>query len=179
MNKIPTLFVRDPANRKYVTDAVTPGCEWVLAGEGKATRKFDGTCTMFDGANWWFRREVKDNTPAGFMPVETDPITNKTFGWEPSAQSGFYKYLLEALENTAFNVPSAGTYELVGPKINGNPERLSKHFLMRHGDESLVAPTDSASIKGLVKAMGADGIEGIVWWHPDGRKAKLKAKDIR
>jgi len=33
MRKIPTLFVRDPENRANVTDEVTEGCEWVLAGE--------------------------------------------------------------------------------------------------------------------------------------------------
>jgi hypothetical protein len=36
MKKIPTLFQRDET-RRYVTDVVTPGCEWVLAGEGRAT----------------------------------------------------------------------------------------------------------------------------------------------
>lgn len=41
MKKIPTVFVRDPDDRKHVLPQVTPGCEWVLAGEGRATRKFD------------------------------------------------------------------------------------------------------------------------------------------
>ncbi len=36
--KIPTLFVRDLEDRAHVTDEVTPGCEWVLAGEGVAYR---------------------------------------------------------------------------------------------------------------------------------------------
>lgn len=58
MQKIPTMFVRDPDNMRYVIDEVTPGCEWVLAGEGTPTRKYDGTCVMFDGAEWWARREV-------------------------------------------------------------------------------------------------------------------------
>ena len=56
MNKIPTLFVRDfgPGGRgRYVTSELTPGCGWVLAGEGVPTRKFDGTCMMFDGDRWW------------------------------------------------------------------------------------------------------------------------------
>jgi hypothetical protein len=45
MRKIPTLFVRDPDDRRHVTEQITPGCEWVTAGEGTATRKYDGTCT--------------------------------------------------------------------------------------------------------------------------------------
>ena len=47
MEKIPTVFVRDDAtNRKHVRDEVHPACGWVLAGEGVATRKFDGTCVL-------------------------------------------------------------------------------------------------------------------------------------
>lgn len=39
MKKIPTLFVREffPCHKVKITDQVTPGCEWVLAGEGVAT----------------------------------------------------------------------------------------------------------------------------------------------
>ena len=60
MRKIPTALVRDPDDRAHVLDEVTPGCEWVFAGEGIATRKYDGTCTMLDGnGKWWARREVK------------------------------------------------------------------------------------------------------------------------
>jgi hypothetical protein len=41
----------------------------VLDGEGVATRKYDGTCVMFDGDGWWARREVKPGktAPAGFV----------------------------------------------------------------------------------------------------------------
>lgn len=42
MQKIPTLFVRDPSNPKAVTAEVNPDCAWVLAGEGIATRKPGG-----------------------------------------------------------------------------------------------------------------------------------------
>ena len=51
MRKIPTLYVRDwDGDRRYVLPQVTPGCEWVVVnGEGVATRKFDGTCVMYDG----------------------------------------------------------------------------------------------------------------------------------
>ena len=51
MRKIPTLFVREflPNHKIIITDQVAPGCEWVLAGEGVATRKLDGTCTPGPG----------------------------------------------------------------------------------------------------------------------------------
>lgn len=37
MKKIPTLLRRDPADMSRVLPEVNPGCEWVLAGEGRAT----------------------------------------------------------------------------------------------------------------------------------------------
>ena len=52
MKKIPTLFERVYDNHKIVgiTDKVTPGMEWVLAGEGTATVKYDGSCcAVIDG----------------------------------------------------------------------------------------------------------------------------------
>ena len=44
MKKIPTLFKRtyDGNRVKSITSEVTPGMEWVLAGEGLATVKIDG-----------------------------------------------------------------------------------------------------------------------------------------
>lgn len=83
MRKIPTLFKRDLDDMRKVLPEVTPGCEWVLAGEGTATRKYDGTCCMFDGERWWARREVKPGkqAPANFQAIETDETTGKTVGW--------------------------------------------------------------------------------------------------
>jgi hypothetical protein len=91
VQKIPTVFRRDPDDMKHVLPEVNPGCEWVLAGEGVATRKYDGTCVMLDGQGWWARREVKPGkaAPGGFVPIETDEATGKTVGWEPIAQSSF------------------------------------------------------------------------------------------
>lgn len=42
MKKIPTLFHRifDGHKKKEIADQVTPGLEWVLAGEGIATVKY-------------------------------------------------------------------------------------------------------------------------------------------
>ncbi len=182
MRKIPTLFVRDPDNRRYVTEEVTPGCEWVLAGEGRPTRKWDGTCVMFDGDAWWSRREVKVGRPipAGYQQVDYDPVTEKSVGWEPIEQSGFSKFHMEACR--AFLGPTMpGTYELIGPKINGNPEGRPVHGLKFHGAEPVWFPLepDANLIKHTVRRIGGDGVEGVVWHHPDGRMAKLKARDLR
>jgi len=184
MQKIPTLLQRNPDDRAHVTDAVTPGCEWVLAGEGVATRKYDGTCVMLDDdGQWWARREVKPGkaSPAGFIEVNVDEVTGKRMGWEPIAQSSFAKFHAEALVTAAPAVP--GTYELVGPKINGNPEGTTAHALVSHADaesfRTAGVPRTVPDLVALVAAVGrTGGWEGIVWHHPDGRMAKLKARDL-
>ncbi|MFD8820798.1 hypothetical protein ACFV1C_00265 [Streptomyces sp. NPDC059605] len=184
MEKIPTLFVRDFSTQPaYVLPKVTPGCEWVTAGEGEATRKYDGTCTMLDQAGqWWARREVKPgkNPPPDYLLVEEDPVTGKRVGWEPIEQSSFAKYHAEALANC--KVETSGTYELLGPKINKNPDDFEQHVLLPHGwapfsvrQDYATAPRDHT---GLRDWLHARPYEGIVWHHADGRMAKIKGKDF-
>lgn len=186
MKKIPTVFVRDLQDRRYVTKAVTPGCEWVFTDSHqkvRATRKFDGTCMMLDEhGNWWARREVKPGKliPDTFVLAEHDAITRKTVGWVPVAESSFPQLLPEALINGLPDggVFAPGTYELCGPKINGNPEGLKAHILIPHGSVILNdAPRD---FDGLAAYLGKQDppIEGIVFWHEDGRMAKIKTKDF-
>lgn len=184
MKKIPTLFVRDwDGDRRYVLPQVTAGCEWVIKGEGIPTRKYDGTCVMFDGEHWWARREVKEGKPepTGFVPLETDPETLKTVGWERVEQSAFYRWFRDARAEWAY--PEAATYELIGPKVNGNPEGAARHLLIRHDwAENLDAESVDdvpRDFDGLAAWLHAHRYEGIVWHHPDGRMAKVKKRDFR
>lgn len=182
MKKIPTLFQRDPDNRARVLPEVTPGCEWVLNGEGRATRKWDGTCVMYDGDMWWARREVKPGkeAPDGWVEVDTDPVTGKRTGWEPAVQSSFWKMLQEALDAvgpSCFDFAPA-TYELCGPKINGNPEGFDHHRLVPHGVSVYVTPEGTFDgLRDWLIGPDFDG-EGIVFHHPDGRMAKIKVRDF-
>jgi hypothetical protein len=187
MRKIPTVFVRDEADRRHVTRDITPGCEWVFTDAGvRATRKYDGTCVMYDGHRWWARREVKPGktAPNGFVEVDHDEVTGKTVGWEPVEQSAFFKYLVEAagdIDEEDDGPWAPGTFELVGPKINGNPERRERHTLIRH-ERAEVLDSFERTFDGLRAAVIAHheyaGAEGIVWHHPDGRMAKLKRRDF-
>lgn len=179
MRKIPTLFQRDPDDLRRVTNTVHPDAAWVLAGEGQATRKYDGTCLMLDGdGQWWARREVKPGkaAPVGWMEVDHDDVTGKAVGWEPVEQSSFVKFWREAIDNADGQYP-VGTYELIGPKVNGNPEHADRHQLVRHDDAELLtdAPRDLDGLRNWLATF--DG-EGIVWHHPDGRMAKLKVRDF-
>lgn len=177
MRKIPTLFVRDPGNVSRVLPEVHPACGWVLDGEGAATRKYNGTCVMHDGAAWWARREVRPGrkAPAGYVPLSTDPATGKVVGWEPIEQSAFAKFHAEALSNGDYPW-EPGTYELIGPKINGNPERAPIHQLVEHASAQILdAPRNFKSLALYLRDLP---YEGIVWHHPDGRMAKLKKRDL-
>lgn len=185
MKKIPTIFKRNPEVMRWVTDEVNPECQWVLDGEGVITRKYDGTCVMLSPTGpWWARRVVKKGktAPENFLRVEIDEVTGHTVGWEPIKQSAFYKFFLEAAEGEG-KVWDSGTYELCGPKINGNPEDYDLHELVAHNKaqtfESLSGrqrkPED---LKALVLSKAKQGWEGIVVHHPDGRMAKLKARDL-
>jgi hypothetical protein len=183
MNKIPTVFKRDPEDHARVLPEVNPVCQWVLDGEGVPTRKYDGTCVMLDEhGDWWARREIKPGRtpPPNYNPVTTDPNTGKTMGWEPISQSAFAKFHTEALaEGGADWKP--GTYELVGPKVNGNPERERRHRLIAHADAQQL-PSPELTFEGVRAAVltyGSLGAEGIVWHHPDGRMAKIKSRDFK
>lgn len=203
MKKIPTVFLRDhttDASRKYVTAELNPVCDWVFRGEGRPTRKYNGVCMMFDGERWLSRREVKSGklAPEGFIESDLDPQTNKRFGWEPAEQSVYWKYIQEALNaaipfldmNVFIRTPIANaTYELIGPKVSGNPEGIGRHMLVRHGYTAFVEEAELAklSVSNVAfcehydvwgKWLREHDWEGIVWHHPDGRRAKLKARDF-
>lgn len=180
MQKIPTLFVRNPDDRRHVLPEVTPGCEWVLEGEGAATRKYDGTCILLDDSGeWWARREVKPGKtpPPNYAPVERDQTTGKTVGWEPIEQSSFHRFFVEAREIRS-SWPD-GTFELCGPKINGNPEGLERHTLIRHATAERVDPKlDHRTYDDIANFLHLHSWEGLVYHHPDGSMAKIKTRDF-
>lgn len=181
MQKIPTLFLRNEEDRKYVTKEINPECAWVLDGEGVATRKYDGTCVMHDEFGWWARREVKENrtTPEGFEEVNYDPITKKRMGWIPIEYSPFHKHFLEAVGVHSKDF-AYGTYELCGPKINGNPEGYFLHVLRSHDRAEQIMLPEKLDYRTVVRVLqDLPAWEGIVWHHvDDGRMAKLKQRDI-
>lgn len=186
MRKIQTLFLRDPADMSRVTSEVNPKCQWVLDGDGVPTQKHDGTAVKIDGAGVvWKRREVKPGKPEpfGFVLEEHDENTGKSFGWMPVGDGPEDRWLREAL-NPPSMIPGVetltakmpGTYELCGPKVQGNPERLDEHVLIRHGSVRLDDfPRTFARL--VVELQNLD-VEGIVWHHPDGRMAKIKKRDF-
>lgn len=163
--KIPTLFVRDDAT-ELVTDEVTPGCEWVIAGEGLAVRYYGGVCARKDeNGEWWIE---------GAGGPEWIRAEYSTYRWP----------FEEALE--ASPTPHVGTYELCAPNIKGNPEGLSWPGLVyhKHGQRlrDLDTPGTFQTYEWLRHQLTAEEFtfEGVVWHHRsgDGRMAKLKPTDF-
>lgn len=228
MRKIPTVFVRDEdTNRRYVKNEVNPECEWVVEGEGFATRKFDGMCCLVRDGRLFKRREFKVERPAplgnglmaipeslvdagarveyeatiarlvkadaesrlapgtvvvpdDFDPVAYDPETEKLFGWMPVGDGNDDARHREAFELGkawgAEYLVDGQTYELVGPKVNGNPDGFDHHVLIRHGFTTV--SDVPRYFDALHEWMTLTFYEGIVWHHEDGRMAKLKRKDF-
>lgn len=189
MQKIISLFQRNYDGDQLVRDEVVPGAEWVLAGEGVATRKFDGTCCMVRGGKLYKRYDAKaeKTPPEGFEAAqEPDPVTRHWPGWLPVGAGPEDRWFREAFAAwpcpdglpgcEVLHFPPDGTYELCGPKIQGNPEGFKTHTLVRHGCEKLGdCPRDFAGIRDYL--LGGK-IEGIVWHHPDGRMVKIKKRDF-
>jgi len=192
MRKIISLFQRNYDGDRLVRNEVVPGAEWVLAGEGKATRKWDGTCCLYRTGELFKRYEVKPGgtPPAGFSPAnEVDENTGKQQGWLFVSDLPENRWHLEGLANLMERYngkPPEGTYELIGPKVQGNPEGFSKHVLIPHGSQAGTDLVDGdgglvgvvLTFDGIRDYLATHDMEGIVWHHPDGRMVKIKGKDF-
>lgn len=175
MKKIPTLFRRDPQNLKRVLNEVDPDCQWVLDGEGLPTEKFDGSACLVRKGIFYKRHQLKrERGPLeGWLHWDFDSEAQSGHGWLPVRNGPEDRYHREALGDPRFL--AEGTYELVGPKLLGNPYGLTKHTLWEHGRPVSCASRDFDSIRAW---LAENAMEGIVWHHPDGRMAKIKRRDF-
>jgi len=183
MKKIPTLFKRDfgqPGNP--IIPEHNEGTDWVIRGEGVATRKYDGTSVLIREHKMYKRYEYKDGKtpPTDFEEADYDATTGKHVGWVQVGWGSEDKWFREAVNG---GDPDGvrlldGTYELLGPKVQGNPEKFVKHQLKKH---SLATEYEDVPVEfeALKQWLTDKDIEGIVWHHPDGRMVKIKKKDFR
>lgn len=200
MKKIISLFVRNYDGDRLVRNEVVAGAEWVIAGEGTATRKFDGTCCTVRNGKLYKRYEVQKGRqpPPNFEPAnEVDPATGKQQGWLPVGDGPDDQWHREAFDRgkavvgctgglyaalswdcgLIWGAIEDGTYELCGPKVQSNPEGVfGTHALFRHGCIELKdCPRDFDGLKGYLQD---NRIEGVVWHQSDGRMVKIKRKDF-
>lgn len=190
MQKIISLFQRNYDGDRLVRDEVTPGAEWVLNGEGIPTIKWDGTCCMVRNGELYKRYDAKKGKtpPDGFIPAQenADSVTGHWPGWLKVGIGKEDQYHRAAFQEQAYW--EDGTYEMVGPKINGNKDNLSRHILIKHGnnvagtvENPVPNPITFDSLKDFFKSNDGQphrDIEGIVWHHPNGRMCKIKKKDF-
>lgn len=182
MQKIISLFQRNYGGDLLVRDEVVPGAEWVLAGEGVATRKWDGTCCLIRDGKLHKRHEVKAHRkpPPNFeAATEPDPITGKQQGWVPVSSGPEDEWhragWLRSCKENGGSLPD-GTYELCGPHVNGNPEGFTEEVLIPHGKHPIAdAPRTFRELHDWFRGRE---LEGIVWHHQDGRMVKIKKRDF-
>ena len=181
MKKIPTFFEKDPNDLSRVIDLIPPNNQWVLTN-GIATRKYDGTaCAIIDG-ELYKRYDAKKGKvpPLGAIPCqEADTITGHHPHWIKVTSND--KYHLEGLANSKHLDLSDGTYELVGPKVQSNPDKFSSHILLPHGIYVLTDLNDF-SFDSIREYLSNHAYEGIVFHHKntltDGRMCKIRRKDF-
>lgn len=171
MRKLSTLFKKDPKDSGRVIDELNPENEWVFT-YGIPTRKFDGTsCAIINGE--LYKRydaridkktgKYKKPIPKEAIPCqESDKISGHHPHWVKCDRSdNSNKYHFQAFD--LLKDKEDGTYELCGEKVQGNPEKIKGHELIKHGSEIL----DLAiySFKEIKKYLETHDIEGIVFHH--------------
>lgn len=177
MKKIHSLFKRDFTQPSA---PIIDEYEVQLPADAIATRKFDGTAVRIWQDRIWNRFDAKHGkaAPPDFEPCEPepDPITGHWPGWIPAdLHLKANRSLLEAIPADSVSLVD-GTYELCGPRVNGNPEHFERHVLMPHGKEILAdCPRTFEALRAWLTPRD---IEGVVWWYQGEPVAKIKKRDF-
>lgn len=186
MKKIPTLFERVYENHKVVDclNKVTPGMEWVLAGEGIATVKYDGSCCAIINGEFYKRYDAKNGKPipkgAIKCPDEPDPITGHFPCWvkcdrNNPADKWFWEAYDKYFESPRTIFDLDGTYKAIGNHFNGNPYEHDFDVLIPHGKSIIEV---KRTFEGIKKYLFMEKIEGIVFWKDGEPRCKIKRSDF-
>lgn len=179
MKKIKTLFKKDQTNLGRVTNEIDPEHTWVFTKHSVATRKFDGTSCAIINKELYKRFDLKPGRKLPFNAIacqEKDMITGHHPHWikcERADKSN--KWHFEGFDKLTEKID--GTYELCGPKIQGNPEKIDEHLLIKHG-EHILNITD-LSFEGIKEFLIENDIEGVVFHHKRGENlCKIRKTDF-
>ena len=183
MEKIPTIFDRGDGFK--VTNQHRKGCEWVFAGEGRATEKVDGTNVRITVRAGRVVRVEKRRNPSKIQKQQ-----GIVDGWYVDADefSKEDKWIFAAVKGTDVASWPDGEHsaEALGPNIQGNVLGLEKNLCVPFNLEIPVYEVAPRTFDGLkqyltqLESLFSPGhlAEGIVFHHPDGRRAKIKRKDF-
>lgn len=159
MKKIPTILPKDPND----LGKVIPGK--LIDGISYFKIKIDGTSCMIKDGVLYSRYDIKTKFKKKGKEII---LTNEELKakipegaiacQEPDEKSGHWphwvivkeddiskKYILEAFNNLENKID--GTYEAIGPKIQGNPHIESKHIMIPHFSDKLNIQIDEEEMK--------------------------------
>jgi hypothetical protein len=183
MEKIPTLFERDEHFR--VVNRPRAECAWVFEGAGVGTEKLDGTNVRLTVRSGQLVRVEKRRNPS-----RAQKAAGIIDGWyvDTVEGAGDDKWIIAAAGNTDVTGWPDGEHpcEALGPRIQGNPLGLDDHVCVPFNMAAPAlaeVPRDYADLQRFLadlESRYAPGhlAEGIVFHHPDGRRAKIKRKDF-
>lgn len=183
MKKIPTLFVRRFEGRKIIdiTNEINSGCEEAFKN-GIATIKHDGMCCAIINGEFYKRYDAKKGKtpPEGAIPCcNPDPVTGHWPHWiKVNRDDPDNKYLMRAYYKTLGdnNGPlEDGTYEAIGPRIQGNPYNIEHNALIPHGKAVLNV---ERTFEGVMEYLRHAPDEGIVFWLNNEPVCKIKRTDF-
>lgn len=190
MKKIPSLFERPEGDLHGICiDKITPGCEWVINGEGRPTAKLDGSaCAVINGK--LYKRFDNSMRKGDERIQKTEPLEDwihcgdtsergKFIYWIPITSQDYYHQNAWEYNEGKFE---DGTYELVGPKVQGNPHGFRNNLLIKHGEIGLGTSMmnecprygeNPRNYEDIKRYLEVTSWEGIVWHHEDGRMCKI------
>jgi len=189
MKKIPSLFKRDYEGNRQVYNEFEPGSQEICE-QGTPTVKIDGMPCMVKDGQLFKRYDRKRNkntgehksAPGGWIPCEDEPNehTGHWPGWIPVDENNTAdKWHDEAWQDLIHSVGAVdGTYELIGPKVQRNLYDLDWHKLVTHGNQIISTTNPLETFNDIREYLSQNIIEGIVWYHPDGRMCKIKRRDF-
>jgi hypothetical protein len=182
MKKISTLFKKNPNDLGKVINEINLENSWVFDDGVVATRKWDGTaCAIIKGI-LCKRYDVKKgkSVPENAIPCQQpDEITGHWPHWiQCFREDNSNKWHFEAFDKMSSDQKIDGTYELCGPKIQDNPEKLYSHELIEHGNDTLPIVSMCIDFDIIKTYLTKYDIEGIVFHHPDGRMCKIRKSDF-
>jgi hypothetical protein len=180
MKKLITLFKKDPNDLGRVINEIDPKNDWVIKeGKGIPTRKFDGTACAIINGELYKRFDLKKGRtlPPNVTPCqEPDKITGHHPHWvKCEREDNSNRWHFVAFDDLINK--EDGTYELCGEKVQGNPEKIEGHQLIKHGSETFFI--GALSFESIREFLRSNDIEGIVFHHiDDDRMCKIRKSDF-
>jgi hypothetical protein len=197
MRKIPTILPKDTNDMGRVTHGT------LMTGIEYFKIKIDGTaCMIKDGQPYcrfdaklfkrkkgkvinFTKEEVIAKLPAGAIACqEADEKSGHWPHWVPvTLGDPSQKYILEGFNNLTSENVIDGTYECIGPKLQGNPHAEDKHYWIPHFHENLnmnLTNLDNDNAFEFFEALFQDfNFEGLVAYNASNEPiGKIRCSDF-